>query len=454
MNTIISANEFVLKLFSNVESEEIAALNQENFQGFMNNVYKSDLIVQPYLKRSRYNFHVQNGDEHLIYNTLYNSFVRLEGNEYDDFISCSSESPLSDNLIENGLWISQGINEFEKYILLSDTFNRCMTRPFSFTVTPTMKCNARCYYCYEAGAVMKDFCDEKFDALIEFITSHDLTHGVNFNWFGGEPLMRPDVIDRITDAMNERGIKFSSYIISNGSLLNSEIINEKFKAWNVRDIQITIDGTENEYINRKNYIDKDEGDYYKLLLNILKLAKTEIYIHIRINIDKNNAEDVITLIKDLEALYGNYKNVVFYPAFVTGCPEKLKLSDEEKVNIICELLKNLNDPQKLTAGTKMYSYPRIRPCMKDDTNSFSIDSQGFIYNCEHWVGHPDKSFAKLCDEAINKKISDSLTFNDECKSCLFFPKCMGGCEANYLEGDSPCMIEKYIISAYLHYMLF
>ena len=452
MNTIISANEFVLKLFANTEQEEIQSLDRANFQGFMKNINASDLIVQPHFRHSRYNVHASNGDEHLIYNTLYNSFVRLEGNEYDNFLSCDSGSPMSDNFLENGLWISEGVNEFEKYILLSGVFSKYLTRPFSFTITPTMRCNARCAYCYEAGAVMKDFCDENFDSLIEFITSHDLTNGVNFNWFGGEPLLRPDIIDRITDAMNERGIKYGSYIISNGSMLNAEIIGEKFKAWNVHDIQITIDGTENEYMRRKNYLDRNEGDYYKLLMNILKLAKTGIFIHIRINIDRDNAEDVMTLIKDLEALYRDYKNVVFYPAFVTGCPEKM--SEEEKINIVYGLLKNLDDPQRLTAGTKMYSYPRIRPCMKEDTNSFSIDSQGFIYDCEHWVGHPDKSFARLGDESITKKISDCLAFNDECRECAYFPKCMGGCAANYLDGDSPCMIEKYLIAAYLRYMLF
>ena len=299
---------------------------------------------------------------------------------------------------------------------------------------------------------MKDFDDEKFDALINFITSHDLTNGLNINWFGGEPLMNTKLIDRVSNAMKEREIKYSSYIISNGSLLNSEIIDEKMKAWNVHDIQITIDGTEDEYIERKNYINKNEGDYYKLLHNIMKLAKTGIYIHIRLNIDKNNSEDIFDLIQDLEALYKDYKNVVFYPAFITGCDEKL--TEDEKIDIVYKLLKNLNDPQRLTAGTKMYSYPRIRPCMKDDSQSFSIDSQGYIYSCEHYVGHSEKSFAKIGDEVINKKIPDYLTFNEECRACVFFPKCMGGCEANYIEGDSPCMIEKYIIEAYLRYMRF
>lgn len=450
MNTIISANEFVLKLFSNSEplSQEI---NQENFQSFVNSTQTSKLNVPEKIKCSRYNFHLENEYEHLIYNTLYNSFVRLEGNEFNELISCNSESTLKENFIENGLWISDEIDEFEKYIFLSGIFEKYMTRSFSFTITPTMKCNARCPYCYEAGAVMKDFDEEKFGDLINFITSHDLTHGVNFNWFGGEPLMNPKIIDRVSEAMNERKIKFGSYIISNGSLLNSEIIDEKIKSWNVHDIQITIDGTEEEYSRRKNYIDKSEGDYYKLLLNIMRLAKQEIYIHIRLNIDKNNSEDVLTLIKDLEAVYNDYKNVVFYPAFVTGCEEKL--TEEEKIEIVYKLLKNLKDPQRLTAGSKMYSYPRIRPCMKDDKNSFSIDSQGYIYGCEHWVGKSEKSFARLGDEVIEKKISENLSFNDECKECKFFPKCMGGCEANSLSGDSSCLIEKYIIEAYMRYML-
>ena len=52
MNTIISANEFVLKLFSNTELGEIQAINREKFQDFMKNINALDLIVKPYLKHS------------------------------------------------------------------------------------------------------------------------------------------------------------------------------------------------------------------------------------------------------------------------------------------------------------------------------------------------------------------------------------------------------------------
>ena len=115
MNTIISANDFVLKLIVNTDLEKIKELNRENFQDFINSVTKEELKKgQHDLKSSQYNFHVSNGEEHLIYNTLYNSFIRLEGDEYNDFVLCNTESSLSENLTENGLWISSDIDEFEK----------------------------------------------------------------------------------------------------------------------------------------------------------------------------------------------------------------------------------------------------------------------------------------------------------------------------------------------------
>ena len=42
-----------------------------------------------------------------------------------------------------------------------------------------------------------------------------------------------------------------------------------------------------------------------------------------------------------------------------------------------------------------------------------------------------------------------IIFREECNNCVFLPKCYGGCMSNYLEGDDPCMIEKYLIKAYL-----
>ena len=36
-----------------------------------------------------------------------------------------------------------------------------------------------------------------------------------------------------------------------------------------------------------------------------------------------------------------------------------------------------------------------------------------------------------------------------CQSCVFLPKCSGGCQNARNHGDPPCFIDKYIITAYL-----
>ena len=40
----------------------------------------------------------------------------------------------------------------------------------------------------------------------------------------------------------------------------------------------------------------------------------------------------------------------------------------------------------------------------------------------------------------------------ECYECVFLPKCFGGCASNEEAGESPCMIEKYMIQAYLEFL--
>lgn len=46
----------------------------------------------------------------------------------------------------------------------------------------------------------------------------------------------------------------------------------------------------------------------------------------------------------------------------------------------------------------------------------------------------------------------NVTLREECKKCVFLPKCMGGCAANLETNDEACMIEKYMIQGYLAYL--
>lgn len=66
-------------------------------------------------------------------------------------------------------------------------------------------------------------------------------------WFGGEPLYNAQVIDLICNDLVERGIGYESSMISNGFLFDEKLIKRAAELWRLRQIQITLDGTEGVY---------------------------------------------------------------------------------------------------------------------------------------------------------------------------------------------------------------
>lgn len=240
----------------------------------------------------------------------------------------------------------------------------------------------------------------------------------------------------------------NTYIGPNGSLLNQDIIVRKFTDWNIKDMQVTLDGTSEVYESTKKYIHPEEGEFYSILNNIRLAAQAGVFINIRLNIGKTNQNSILALLKELDKIYARYENVVFYPAFLTG--EADPMTEEERVGFVKKMLLSLKNIKKLTASTKFYSLPRMHACMNGDPQSFSIDVNGNVYSCEHFVGHEEERIGTIEDMfRENDSRGKDVSFRKECQDCVFLPKCFGGCEANWIEGENPCMIEKYLIKSYL-----
>ena len=173
-----------------------------------------------------------------------------------------------------------------------------------------------------------------------------------------------------------------------------------------------------------------------------------LFRSIRLNIGKKNKKSILDLLQELDTIFFTCNNVVFYPAFITG--EKEKLSEEERVEFVKKMLLSMKNIKKLTTSTKFYSLPRMHACMNEDPQSFSIDVNGNVYTCEHYVGKKDNRIGNIEDDLQEEDVrGKNISFREECWDCVFLPKCFGGCKANWIEGDVPCMIEKYLIKAYL-----
>ena len=308
------------------------------------------------------------------------------------------------------------------------------------------------YYCYEKGVRHYDLSQLQTDLLTKFIKSNLRKNDMlGIVWFGGEPLINIRAFDDITASLSSSGINFSSYIITNGSLITKKLVTEKFKRWNVHDVQITLDGTAETYEKRKAYVNQRAGIFNRILKKISIVANAGITVHIRLNIDRENMTGIFDLIELLEKNFGDVPEISWYPAFLTEVGDDL--TETEKISFVKNLFSSLKNPTKMNAAYRMHSMPRYIPCMRNDPKSITVDVFGNIYTCEHLVGNKNKSIGNLrnFDSELNRSRVE-YKLRPECESCVFLPKCMGGCAVNLETDDEPCMIEKYIIQGYLAFM--
>lgn len=452
MYEIISGNQKILQIIKTLPINKKNEFTGKDFRQFMLEISDNTQYVlgkQDLYKNSRFNYIQENEDSVFIYNTLYNSFINLDSQEYEMYLRKRDVTKeIFTTFVENGLWIEKEVDEYTKYLCWSKTYTLFKERLLTVTITTTTKCNARCTYCYEKGIKQVDIFEGAEEKIIEFIKEHIIQNTVQLIWFGGEPLMNTKFMDSLSKRLKEEKIHYTSFIITNGSLLTENIIYDKFKLWNVTNIQVTLDGTKEEYESKKNYLCPQKDNFNTVLYNIRIASTYNVHISIRLNITKDNKIDIINLVKELENLFAKQHNVLFYPAFVTG--NKDSFNEEEKIQCIKELLSSITNVRKLTAGTKFYSFPKMNACMNGDPRHFTIDVFGNIYTCEHCVGRNDRAIGNITERIyVKDNRGKNKIFREECKNCVFLPKCYGGCEANILTGDSPCMIEKYVIKAYL-----
>lgn len=448
METFMSGNEKILVVMYALGDD--CKLDAAKFSEFSKTL-RETLATTTNVKPSVFNYCVETPEKILVYNTLYNALVKLTPDELlklNGHNTCEAE--LRQKFLEAGLQVTAETDERENYRKWRQTA-RTRSEHLSINITTTLKCNARCPYCYEHGVKHDDFDAAKLDALINFIKHHKKDSPVKLNWFGGEPFLNLKVIDAVTKRLGELGLEYESFAITNGSLITRRMIERQFKRWNLRGVQITLDGTTEQYTRRKAYSDGQRNVFKKILNRIRWLAEANVHVDIRLNIDRENMKDILDLVYVLQARFDGDKSVVYYPAFVTGVKDKL--SDAEKVAFVKKIFRALANPAKMSMNNRLYSFPRSLPCMRNDPQSFSVDVYGRVYNCEHLVGRKEKSLGTLknLSEKVNMARLEE-TLREECKSCVFLPKCMSGCASNMRMGDAACMIERYMIQAYMEFM--
>ena len=331
-------------------------------------------------------------------------------------------------LAESFFLVPEHKNEAESYVSFCKIARALKMKKegySSFTILPTTACNARCVYCFEQGMKYVTMKRETVDQLIRFIKENrNPNRTVHFSWFGGEPLIGKRIIDRICAAMRAEDIPFSSRMITNGSLVSNEIIRKMQEEWNLKVLQITLDGTEEQYNLRKNYYYDYRSAYWHVLSRIKMLNENGMSINIRVNLDQDNIESVPQMVEDLSNFITNRKSVRLdlTPLFDVQ-------ADVDGISVwkrsfeLCDLIQS-------KGFMVNYHYHVIKCrynfCMADAPyKALVVDPEGVLHNCEHIkIGEPlgDIWNGVTKTERI-KKHAGVAPVQERCRNCFSLPAC-------------------------------
>lgn len=294
----------------------------------------------------------------------------------------------------------------------------------TYTVLPTLACNARCVYCYEQGLEKSVMSPETAAAAADFIARTRREGGfTKLIWFGGEPLLGEKQIDLIARELEKRSVDFDARIVTNGSLITDALAEKMASSWHVWTAQLSMDGARADYEKRKRYA--AAGTYERVLRNINILTAHGISVSVRCNVDMDNIGDIPEVIADLAAAVRD-KSMVSC-GFIPLDNARAEEHGPEIWRAIIGAGKLIED-----AGLRydrmggLDTAFRIHHCMMDEAGGgVLIAPDGRLFPC---LQCPEGSsygnvWDGVTDAAALRAFTSLGELPGECKKCTFLPDC-------------------------------
>lgn len=401
-------------------------------------------------KPSRYNFFFQAEDgTHLAFNAMSGGFARIEERNYEEIQRIltnpnnykpvtDGEKKLWDFLIRGRFLVEEQLDEF-KLLKLRYQAAKLNTNSLGLVIMVTAHCNFSCPYCYEIHED-RTIKTEVMEALLNLVRKRT-PHLNKFYavWFGGEPLLRLDLIRELSSHFIKECLKnkceYEAVIVSNGYLLSEKNIKE-LKEMKVRRAQVTLDGPPSIHNKRRRL--KKGGETFNVIVNNLLRAAEEMSITIKVNIDIKNEDAFPELLDYLEAKglkrsnvqiapgpTGVYDDTAFY--YKPYCMDVEEFRTAE-IWLYKQLMGRGFIPRTLPLTISVF-------CTANLFREFLIDTDGYLYKCYPDIGKRDSAVGRLTlDGSMKMNYARWIKWlgydpfdDEECMHCRYLPVCMGGC---------------------------
>lgn len=373
--------------------------------------------------------------DNVAYNSLTGEIISLTEEEYAFLTGVATPCEQSEELIKKWFLVPLDHNDIG---LVEELRAFCKIFPApkgpkvtSYTIFPTLDCNARCFYCFELGCSRKSMDEKTAKETAEFILRTRGSEQVRLIWFGGEPLYNSAAIDTICSILDKEEVPFSSHMVSNAYLFDDETAKKAIELWKLRRVQITLDGTEDIYNKTKAYIYKNGANPFVVVTdNIERLAKAGLSVIIRINMTQKNCDDLYKLVDFVSDRYKQYSNVRMYPHLLFETEESYAKagSQERRLDEVEQLLalEQYCIDKNVAYIAPVTSKIRTNSCMADAEDGYMISPEGQLGTCEHYT---DSEFVGnvidgVVDRAKQESFCEYWNGEDLCKGCRLYPTCL------------------------------
>ncbi len=389
----------------------------------------------------------------LVWNTFTNTLLILENNEFNELLQFAGIS-FSHNFklyLESGIIVKTTASKKQLEQIASQRKLAYTSKEnINFRILPTTACNANCPYCYEKNIYPIHMTQLDEDNIVSFISNTAKPYKrINIFWFGGEPLLQPKTISRLTEKIISKNKEKEFYfdMTTNGILFDKNMAALASRNWHISEVQISLDGTKHIYEQTKHYNNINNA-FQVIYQNISNLLNVGIHVVIRLNVSKDNVFDLISLIYDLHDNFHDKIDVYAYPLFATNFYSDLVVSKNNLATIMGDILSVLKKCGYVDSIIN-FKEPISCSCTSLFPNNFVILPNGGLMKCTSEIGQNillGNVIEGVTDQQRNELWS-KYTIDEECKKCCFLPICQGGCLASKICNSAiyKCCLEKYML---------
>jgi uncharacterized protein len=410
------------------------------------------------MRRSRYNVVVERGDRTWIHNGLSGRVLAVDREEWSGVLGflAGDEERMPPVELLRDLTLARMLvaDDADELAVLERRYRAGAgdRSAFALTIVTSLGCNFDCPYCFENKPTQ--LLDEETEGLLLEVLDAQLPTIERFHvtWYGGEPLLGQDRLDRLSVGFLERtsaaGVRYSASIVTNGYLLTPAVA-RRLHALKVRHAQVTLDGPAETH-DLMRPLRNGKGTFDVVLDNIVASADL-LPITIRVNLDASNADEHLRLL-DLLAERGLAGRVTVHPGRIVAYPDQAGAPIETYAPR-CFTLPEFAEVEReflSAAYERGLAEPRLPgpvavPCTAVRANELVVGARGELYKCVDSVGDAREVVGHLRSwQDPNDRVLKWLRydpFTDEgCRSCIALPTCMGGCAHHQMvePGDSKC----------------